>query len=310
MTSEPVIGFVILSYEGDGKLGRLVRALNREYSDPPIVVHHDFSQSPIDERTFPSNVQFVKPSLRTSWGKWAVTAGALKAFDLLFHGTEADWAFLLSAADYPVMRGAKVREELRDTPCDAFIDMRPVKIGTAPIAKTVGRTSPRLVHFESAGNHEIRRRWTHSPQWWIPIIRFRPRLRIGKWTFRPPFDGRHPYRPGFECFHGDHWFTANRRAVSALLNMDEQNARLCRHLRSRPLAEESYYATILASRADLIVCLDNRRFTEWHGGGAHPMTLTEEQVPEMLGSGAFFARKFPDDPRIFAAIDAALANPA
>ena len=53
MSGAQTVGFVILSHERDERLARLVDALNREYDDPPIVIHHDFGQARIDTSGWP-----------------------------------------------------------------------------------------------------------------------------------------------------------------------------------------------------------------------------------------------------------------
>jgi hypothetical protein len=60
---------------------------------------------------------------------------------------------------------------------------------------------------------------------------------------------------------------------------------------------------VLASRHDLTLCLDNRRYAEWNGGGAHPQTLTEANLASMLESGAYFARKFAPGDKVRDTLD-------
>jgi hypothetical protein len=304
----PSIGFIILSHEKDTKLSRLIAALNREYDAPPIVVHHDLSQADRDICEFPHNVRFVRPSLRTGWAKWSVVDGALRGLRMLFEHDGPDWFFLLSAADYPIMRGSAVRTELGTTACDAFIDARPIEPSIRPRAKIIGEYNQKLSHFAAEDNRALKWRLMCGLQIWLPIIRLKPRLRPGKFTFRPNVEGRHPFSNTFGCFYGDHWFTGNRRAAQALLEPSATNVRLQAHLRHRTQADESYYATMLANAHGLTLCRNNRRFAEWNGGGAHPIILSEREIAEGLTSGAFFARKMPDDDRLAQLIDTYLGK--
>lgn len=302
-----VIGFVILSHENDGKLPRLIRALDDSYGKPPIVVHHDFSQAFFDVADFATNVTFVQPSVPTRWADWSAVDGTLRAFRKLIQDPEVDWAFLLSAADYPIRDGEDVRRELGHCPCDALIDLRPCVPGHRSRARTVGHTSSVMSFMDSAANHELKRRFYMSPQWWIPIVRRKPRWRLGRYTFRPSFDGRHPFTREQAAFYGDHWWGGTRRAIEAVLDEQGFAAKLRRHYRWRTQPDESYYHSVLAARDDLTLCLDNRRFAEWNGGGAHPQILTEADLQPMFASGAFFARKFAADAPVLDAIDAHLA---
>jgi hypothetical protein len=289
----PTIGFAIMSHADPAQLQRLIAGLNEHYDDPPIACHHDFSQRRLDTGSFPANVGFVEPSRKTGWGRLSVVKAGLDAIALLCEQADPDWFFLLSAADYPIMPAAAVRRELAQAECDAFADIRPLLPDEVGSARLTGRLNPKLNHFDSDENKGIKRRFYRSPQFWMPIIRFSPRLRPGKFTYRPHVDSPfHPYRDGIACYYGDHWFTANRRAAATLLTDSPLREKLFRHLRTRTQTDETFYLTMLANNPELTVCRDNRRFAEWNGGGAHPMFLTEAQLPEAFASGSFFARKF------------------
>ena len=301
------VGFVILSHEADGKLARLIGALDREYGAPPIIIHHDFSQAPRDRGEFGGNVRFAHRWRKTGWAKWGVVEGTIGAIGELFADGGPDWFFLLSASDYPAMRGADVKSALASANCDAFIDLWPLDPDVAAKAKLVGRANPKLEHFGSPGTRALKTRFYRSVQLWLPIIRRTPRWRIGKWTWRPGWEARAPYSADYGCFYGDHWFTANRRASRALIARDPANVALIAHLHSRTQGDECFYATVLGNHAELALCRDNKRFAEWHGGGAHPINLTEAELPDVLASGAFFARKVTEA-RMATLLDNALSR--
>jgi hypothetical protein len=302
------VSFVILSHEAAPKLARLVAALRREYPGCAIAVHHDFSKAQFDRRMIGKDVIWVDDWRRTGWAKWAVVDGALKAFELLFARTQAEWFILLSASDYPIRKGREVIAELEAAECDAFLDLRALTPDASPRAEIVGPPNPQLRQFDNPVTNALKRRFYLSRQFWVPVLRMKPRLRLGKLTWRPAMEGRHPFRRGLGCFYGDHWFMANRKAIAALLDRNPTNLRLRRHYRDRTQPDESYYQTILANTPGLVICRDNRRFAEWNGGGAHPMFLTRDQLPAMLGSGAFFARKFEEGAEVLDQIDAYLAR--
>ena len=302
------IGFVIVSHETGPKLQRLIEALDREYKNPPIAIHHDFSQAPIDQQCFRAGIVWVKDWERTQWAKWSVVEGAIKAFKLLYSNLDTHWFFLLSAADYPIRKGETVLAELADSPFDAYIDARCLNENVQVSEIDPSQFNAKLTHFASRTNVAMKRKFYYSPQFWLPIVRTKPRIRLGKWTFRPPFDGNHPFLNGVECHFGDHWFTANRNAIGALLDPSSLNHSLQRHYRNRTQPDESYYATLFANTPNLRINLNNRRFAEWNGGGAGPMTLTCAQLSEILNSQAFFARKMGDDDELCLLIDDAPSN--
>lgn len=302
------IGFAILSHADQRQLKRLIEVLNEQYDNPPIACHHDTSKSPLDPEGFPSNVQFVAKPRRTGWGIWPVVQGGLDAISLLYRDCGPDWFFLLSAADYPIKSGSDVRQELASAKVDAFLDFRPVLPKWTPKATVSGAMNGALAQFNSAANEIIKRRFYVSPQLFFPVIRWRPRFRLGRFTWRPPFESPlHPFDKTTGCYCGDHWFCANRKAAQKLINPSRLRTRLARHYRMRALPDESFYQTMLLNQSDLRIERDNRRYAEWNGGGAHPMTLGEAQLNEMLASGAFFARKFELGAPVLDMIDARMS---
>lgn len=275
------------------------------YGDPPIACHHDDGQSLIDKSRFPSNVDFVEPHLKTAWGTWPVVAAGLSALRLLYERATPDWFVLLSAADYPVMPAGKVLQELGSSPFDAYVDAQPIGDGRARADLHCERNL-QLKHFDTPANRLLKWHFYLGAELWFPIIRRKPRLRLGRYTLRLPFEGSHPYKNGFTCFYGDHWFTANAKAAGILLSPTSEHLRLQQHLRMRSQADESYYQTVLCSAPNLSLCLDNKRFAEWNGGGAHPMELTNSELPAALASGAHFARKFTPKAAVLHSIDQVL----
>ena len=306
------IGFVILSHGDQALLARLVARLDDLYGKPPIACHHDFSQSRIDTAAFADNVRFVKPSVATGWGKLSVVTAGLAALRLLVETADPDWFVLLSATDYPVRSAEAVLAELESAPFDAYLDARPVR-GQAPGAATFGGApNPKLDHFVLPSNIQLKWRFYVGAQLWVPVVKNKPHWRLGRVTFPLPFAAPGPFGPSFSAYYGDHWLTANRRAAAALLKDDDRAQALRKHLVRRAQADECYYQTILANTPGLRICLDNKRYAEWNGGGAHPVAVEVDHVPAILASGQHFARKFalksPAIAEIDRAVDAGVAD--
>lgn len=305
----PPIGFVILSHRAPEQLERLIGTLNRLYDHPPIACHHDFGQALLDRSRFPANVRFVEAWVATGWGKWSVVDAFLRALALLYDQDGPDWFVLLSGADYPSCPPAVVVEELQNSGCDAFLDAH--QIDPVPAAATLtGSINPMLRHLDRA--ESLRTKWEFylARQFWIPMLRRVPRWRLGRHTIRLPWSQRGTFTHDFTLWWGEHWFSGNRRTAKVLLNPTPEHRALQRHLRWRAFPEEAYYHTVLCNTHGLTINRHNKRFTEWNGGGAHPMTLGPGEVPEILASGMHFARKFDSGSPALDVIDEALPTNA
>ena len=276
----PPLGFVLLTHNKPHQIQRLVLRLNTLYDRPPIVCHHDFGKCDLDPAAFPANVHFVRPHVSTEWGRFSLVEATLAGFRQLAGLAEApEWFTLLSGADYPCAPAAAVLADLQAADADAFLQHHPVAPDDPYCRQAPARLSRYLHHQFNI--YYLNRRLRPS---WRPI-------RLPRWLSRPflPFTSR------FRCFAGWQWFTANRKAVRAILNFHDARPQLARHYQRHWCTDESYFHCILANDPTLRLVNDNRRYTEWVMGEPHPRTLGLADVPKMLGSGCHFARKFDAD---------------
>jgi len=106
------------------------------------------------------------------------------------------------------------------------------------------------------------------------------------------------FADGFECFSGEHWFTADLKAIERLLYTAEHQPSLLQHYKNQEhskgtiIPEESYYQTVFCNAADLRVKNDCLRYIDWTKDGPNPKTLTADDLSAILSSDAHFARKF------------------
>lgn len=293
----PIISFAILSHCQPEQLLRLVKTLEVMFDGPPIVCHHDFSQCSLEERSFPSIVRFVRPHIITKWGDITLSLAALKAFTLLREYHQPDWYFLLSGTDYPVRPASQILSELSSANCDAFLDNREILYRALPPGQTAedggfGRpswiplaydrycTSRRpakrlLKRFLSSGSLSLKE--------FVPVRSQKIDL-MTRW-----FQFNRPSR----FYGGDFWFHGNRKVINHLLDSHSMKG-LLRYYRTRMSPVESIFHTALCNHANLQICKDHKRYEDWTRGGPHPKWLDISDVPKIIRSGAYFARKFRD----------------
>jgi hypothetical protein len=291
------IGFAILSHGEPGQVLRLVRTLNEMFGDPTIVCHHDFNQCPLDEKLFPGNVEFVHPHIATRWGNITLPLAAFRALSLLQKHEQLDWFVLLSGCDYPVRPAAEITSGLSNPDHDVYLDNREILYRELPpgqTAKDGGFNRPSWVPLAYDRYCAVRLLWWPYPS--------KEKLLSGKLPFRRKsvyirdprllkFIQRN--RPA-RIFGGDFWFQINREALDRLV-VDPAIGRLAQYYRSRPNTAESFFQTALCNQPGLRICKQHRRYADWTAGGPHPKWLGVSDVPKILDSGAFFARKFRPD---------------
>ena len=275
------------------------------FAAPPIAIHHDHSQSALDQRLFPPNVHFVKQWIRTGWGSMTVVDAQLSAIRLLYQVADPDWFIPLSSADYPIQTAEQILLDLNRSDIDAFFDLQPIRdLGQRYINEGLGELSFKHPRYsQGAFNRYVA----------IPLISPKLARKIKQpneaWVWKSRFLIKHltPFDGTLQCYGGDFWFTASRRVAKFLLEETDSWRTLHRHFRTRGIPEESFYHTLLGNSPDFRLCPDNCRYTDWRGCYAHPRTLNRADLPRLIESTHHFARKFAFDPEFSREIDAAVA---
>jgi Core-2/I-Branching enzyme len=299
------IGFVLLSHSDSPHLLRLARCLTRMFDAPPIVCHHDFSKTAVDEGAFPGNVRFVRPHGETMWGTITLVRAALNAIRLLYQQKNPPkWFALLSSSDYPVRPADEIVGELSRTQYDVFIDWREINY----------RRYAEVIPDETRA---------HADPGWIRVAYDRYiAVQIPYSSLKPPFwrtaGGtlfiRHPallfpvrfFSRRFRCYGGEQWFSANWRAAEWMLANNPRHAALERHYARHHCADKSFYQCVFLNAPHLKVCADNKRYIDWCDGGSHPRILGIEDLSQIRQSVAHSARKFEVNSPVLDEIDSML----
>lgn len=109
--------------------------------------------------------------------------------------------------------------------------------------------------------------------------------------------------------HQLHWgsnFVMLSRGFCDYIFHDPLSARCQDYFTYIKIPDEFFFQTVLMnSPFQSTLVRDHKRLIIWDGGSPHPRTLTRADLPALLSSGAFFARKFDDaaDAAVLDAID-------
>lgn len=115
---------------------------------------------------------------------------------------------------------------------------------------------------------------------------------------------------------GGQWFGASRAAAQWLLDAREANPPLVGHFQKCFIPDEAFIQTLVVNgqlQQQAFRVMPGNHYVSWVSGGHGPDTLTSQEIPGMLRSGKFFARKVPletDAPMRGLVLNAAYASPA
>lgn len=259
------LGFVLATHQNPRQILNLVKTLVLLFDNPRITIHHDQSQSCLSIPTeFGTRVQLVRNYEKTSWGKFSVIDGTIKAMRLMANKWGLpEWVFLMSESCYPIKPASSFFEHLAETKYDVHMKYERIEVNSFREGdETVG----------TAWQMHCHKRYDVA-------------------------NALSPFNTLFPCYAGEHWFHAKADAVNYLINYHERNSLLAQYYKGLEAQavicpDESYYHTILANNCNLKVSTDHHRFIEWTDWGDHPEVLTLKDLPKLRKSSALIARKF------------------
>jgi hypothetical protein len=291
--------FVVMSAVAEpGTVDQLAQALWPH----PVLVHHDFAQTPQFALCTPQ-VQFVPDPVRTGWAEFGFVDGIFHSLQHALNHTDFDYLQLLSPTCLPIKPLADFERHVSGTH-DAHFDA--IDLSRDPDAHlSVGyrawtaegslghRIARRLVNIyygDSAGRRDEAGVWLRtgrSSSAWAGLAGW-PLRALG----RPARCGRSETQ-GLALHYGSVWFGARRHIIDGLVRAYRQPGLRDRFARMH-IAEEFLLPSLLmhlrprrGPRNHLIARFD----------GAHPGVFGTDQLEALRRSPAWFARKFPDDPQ-------------
>ncbi len=297
--TRPRIVFVLMSAVARADtVDQLAQAL----APHPVLVHHDFSQTPHFALSA-GNVRFVPNPVRTGWAQFGFVEGIFHALQHALDTMDFDYVQLLSPSCLPIKPLAEFERHISALE-DAHFDC--VDLLSDPDALAcVGyrawtaegsfmhRLMRRLcrIHYQGArGRREEAGIWLRSQ----PGHRLSTRLAgLALRALAHPALGRHLRQQPLRLYYGSTWFGARRHIVAHMLRTWRQPG-VRQYFSKVRIAEEFLVPSLLMKTHPH---KGHSNHLVQHFEEAHPGLFSLEELPRLRQSPAFFARKFPDDPQ-------------
>lgn len=295
----PRIVFLVMSAVAQpGTVDQLARAL----APHPVLVHHDFSQSP-DFKLSAPNVRFVTDPVPTGWGQFGFVDGIFKGLRHALAHMDFDYLQLLSPTCLPIKPLREFERHVNGTLDAHFdaIDLRHdldarLSVGyrawtaKGSLGHRLARRLVALYYGQSAGRRDEAGVWLRtgkSSSAWAAMAGW-PLKAMGQRTWDRRFGATR-----LSLHYGSVWFGARRSVAEGLVKAYEQPG-LRDYFERMHLAEEFLLPSLLMHLRPRRGPMNHRiaRFD-----GAHPSQLGTDQLEPLRRCAAWFARKFPDDPQ-------------
>ncbi len=273
------------------------------------MLHHDWAQQP-DFRLQRPNLSYVEEPERTGWANWGFSRGILRLVREAMARERFDYFQLLSPTCLPVRPieefeahlGAVRADFLVDAvrlDCDAHALMshgwRAFAAADTPRQRVLRRA--RKWYFGNGVAVENRDGLSFpvdslARAGGLDGIRARAGWAITRLAARG-YGFSHPFGASFPCYAGSTWFTASRRGCAHLLERADDETLTAIFARMH-MGDEMYFPSIFRNSG--LPCAPAvhyiARFID-----ARPAWFDITSLEEIRRSGAYFARKFPEDPK-------------
>jgi len=275
-----VVAHLILVHSKPGQLMRLVKKL--AHSKAFFFIHVDAKTDILPFRKALEDVNgvyFVDKRVDIQWATYSMVEATVNGFEaIVASGLAIDYVNLLSGQDYPIQPVSKFHDFLKMNPGKAFMQ---------------------CLDIETEWTEAISRvRSYHLTHWSIP----------GKYKFQKALNLIMPRRKLPENLipvGRSQWFTITLKHVVFIIRRLETNPAFSRFFSYSWAPDEIIFQTLLYNstfRSDIVN--DNLRYIDWSEGLKNPKMLTKEDLPSMMQSGCFFARKFAENDEVLSLIDA------
>ena len=284
----PVIAYVIVSHQPDGRLERLVGRIRQLDPDARIHVNHN-----------PTGVRAITPAVRENADSVVLTPGGrgdsthidrqLHSSRLALEDPKVDFVIVISGEDYPCADLVSARRDLLDAK-DGFLNHRKAFGDDSPWPQREPFTRY-YYKWRTLRRHSAR--WAsllrplHAINYMQPWIRFNTvygALRLGWRGNTPPV--------GLTLYAGTAWSCLSRRAIEIIDAVLTKGSEVERWASKTLVADEVLIPSVILSAQQLSVQNERKFFVDFTGTQhGRPVYLTAEHLPQVLNSGAWFCRK-------------------
>lgn len=262
---------IIIAHKNPLQLERLIRKMQHDNFD--FYIHID-KKIKIDSFLYLRNlkgVSFISNRIECNWGGHSTLKAMISSLqEVLKNETSYGFYNLLSAQDYPIRRNEEFYEFLKAHPDNSFVYHEPEEESDWWQMAVNRYQQYHLTDYKFPGRYFIE--WAMNKV--LPLRKFPLSMKL--------YGGSKAS-----------WWTLNHECASYLSDFVDEKRELDNFLRFCWGTDEFLIPTILLnSSLKEYIINDNLRYIHFPEGKANPRILGLEDLPLMVSSNMFFARKF------------------
>ncbi|PPC86126.1 MAG: hypothetical protein CTY37_06580 [Methylotenera sp.] len=265
------ICYLILIHHKFEQAKRLINQLAN--SQTCFVIHID---AKVDQATYErfkqdmvtiSSIHYSK-RIDVKWGAFSLTKAIMET---ILHAVSSDVIkcdryMLISGQDYPIVSNQAISNFIETHQTEEFIE-------AVLLDLTDDKTKV-----------------------WTPFYRFiRYHFWVGKKRISTALIKKNP--PNIPIYHGSAWWLLTSKSIEYLADVYIHNKKINRFFSTSFMSDEAYIQTLLMSSPfSTNIVGRSLTYTNWeNASGAHPKTLTKDDIAKINTSNCLFARKLDTD---------------
>ena len=288
---QPVrIAYLIFAHKNPDQLGRLLGKLY--YPGCMFYIHVDAKSTVkpfvLAATQVPSaSITWLTKRTPVSWGDFSLSAAYLNGFQtILQKRPEPDFIITLSGQDYPIVTNQALHNWLANHIDQTILDYDVVTEDSPHLIERVDR------YYLSIKPHRTIVYPYPNPQ------DFKKRLFNATLRLSDLFNLPRQFPMGHQLYFGTNWFQVKPTTARYLVEFARSNPAYVKFARTTFVPDEFFFQTILLNAPDRIRnTIYNHRMTfmQWdRPEGSYTKPISVRELPNMLNSGKFFARKFDE----------------
>jgi hypothetical protein len=300
----------IQSHRSPEQLTRLVHAVKRTSPNSVIHVSHDVRGDRLDVAELESLPDVVVQHHEGGYGDFSHVDRYMAAVDwLTAEGVQVDWLVNITGQDYPLRPLGQTEDEVAESGVDGFMEYWDA---LGPHSHWPARRVRSRYYFHHRRLMPLTARQKRLLRPLQAVNRIQPLLRVHvSYGLAVGHRVRTPFGPDLRLHGGSAFATLSWPVVAYLREYFERRPDVVEYFRGCLSPVEAVFQTIVCSSGQFNLVDDPKRYFDFRGSEFnHPKSLTADDLPLALASGAHFARKFDYErnPELLDILDAHIAE--
>ncbi len=261
------LAFIILAHKNPDQLLQLLQRLSHPSVDCYVHLDAKADIANYHASTQLSQVYFVPARVKVNWAGFSIVRATLNSMEVALSSRRKYVNIcLLSGMDYPLRPISEIIDFFTVHQGKEFLDIMPEQ----EVQDTISKLDQ--YHYED--------------------FHFRGKYFMTRWVNRLMPARKLPL--GYKHWGGSAWWSLSEECVRYCLDFVQAHPNFLTYYKYTWGGDEFIFQTIIMNSPEWKskVVRDNLRYIDWSAKKPSPKTLTPEDVPNMVASGKFFARKF------------------